>query len=73
MTNEYELTNSPSMTMYMSVLSCARNRGLVQLAEKVIKRLENIKLFRPEELKTAYVLLGKLLFFNIFITLYLCL
>ncbi len=73
MTNEYELTNSPSMTMYMSVLSCARNRGLVKLAEKVIKRLENIKLFRPEELKTAYVLLGKLLFFNIFITLCLCL
>jgi hypothetical protein len=61
------------MTMYMSVLSCARNRGLVKLAEKVIKRLENIKLFRPEELKTAYVLLGKLLFFNIFITLCLCL
>jgi hypothetical protein len=56
--DKYELTNSSSITMYMSILSCARNRGLVQLAEKIVKRLETIKVFRLEELKTAYVLLG---------------
>jgi hypothetical protein len=50
----------------MSMLSCARNRGRVELAEKIIKRLESIKIFRPEELKTAYVLLGNLFLFLIY-------
>jgi hypothetical protein len=66
MTDKYELVNPPTITMYMSILSCARNRGLVQLAEKIIKRLENIKVFRPEELKAAYILLGDFLFLNKF-------
>jgi len=66
LTDKYELTNPPSITMYMSMLSCARNRGRVELAEKIIKRLESIKIFRPEELKTAYVLLGNLFLFLIY-------
>lgn len=66
MTDKYELTNPTSITMYMSMLSCARNRGRVELAEKIIKRLESIKIFRPEELKTAYVLLGNLFLFLIY-------
>ena len=44
--------------MYMSMLSCARNQGLVPFAEKIIQRLESIQKFRSEELKPAYVLLG---------------
>ncbi len=51
--------------MYMSMLSCARNRGLVSFAEKIIQRLESIQKFRSEELKTAYVLLGNLFAFDI--------
>jgi len=70
MTDKYELTNPPSITMYMSILSCARNRGLIKLAEKIIKRLESIKAFRSEELKAAYILLGDLFFLNIFIKLF---
>ena len=54
--DEYELTNPPSTTMYMSILSCARSQGLVKLAEQIVKRLE---VQQPDELKTAYVLLGK--------------
>ncbi len=53
------------MTMYMSMLSCARNRGLVSFAEKIIQRLESIQKFRSEELKPAYVLLGNPSFHHI--------
>lgn len=67
LTTEYELTNSPSITMYMSILSCARSRGLVSLAEKIIERLENIKTFRSEQLKPAYILLGNLFFLKKFV------
>jgi len=70
MTDKYGLTNPPSIAMYMSILSCARNRGLIKLAEKIIKRLESIKAFRSEELKAAYILLGDLFFLNIFIKLF---
>ena len=46
--------------MYMSMLSCARSRGLVSLAEKIVHRLESMPSFRSEDLKPAYVLLGNL-------------
>lgn len=64
MTDQYESAHSPSMTMYMSMLSCARSRGLISFAEKVVKRLESISAFRSEDLKPAYVLLGNLLSVN---------
>lgn len=60
MIDQYESTHPPTMTMYMSVLSCARSRGLIAIAEKVVKRLESISSFRSEDLKPAYVLLGNL-------------
>jgi hypothetical protein len=64
MTNQYESTHSPSMTMYMSMLSCARSRGFIAFAEKIVERLETISSFRSEDLKPAYVLLGNLFSFD---------
>ena len=58
MIDKYELTNPPSMTMYMSILSCARRCGLVSVAEIIVRRLENLNTFRSDDLKVAYVLLG---------------
>ncbi|CAF0811441.1 unnamed protein product [Adineta ricciae] len=60
MIEKYELTNPPSITMYMSILSRARRCGLVSVAETIVRRLENLNTFRSEDLKVAYVLLGTL-------------